>query len=169
MFDWREVSGRRGIAATLTVLAGLSILAPLRPAASPETTVGLFLIAGAILEWVHGQRRPTAAERLSAWREGAVTLLMATLLLGAPLLSGNALVIFLAISFLVEGVRHLARGLRRRGPGRPRRLTAGALDVVAGLVLLLFLRGNAAVVWTVAAAGAFRLFDAAGRIAAPAS
>ena len=115
MFDWREVSQRRGIAATLTVLAGLSILAPLRPAASPETSVGLFLIAGAILEWVHGQRRPTAAERLSAWREGAVTLLMAALLLGAPLLSGNALVIFLAVSFIVEGVRHLTRGLRRRG------------------------------------------------------
>ena len=165
MFDWREVSQRRGIAATLTVLAGLSILAPLRPAASPETSVGLCLIAGAILEWVHGQRRPTAAERLSAWREGAVTLLMAGLLLGAPLLSGNALVIFLAVSFIVEGVRHLTRGLRRRGPSQPRRLTAGALDLVVGLVLLLFLRANAAVVWTVAAAGAFRLFFAAGRIA----
>ena len=150
MFDWREVSQRRGIAATLTVLAGLSILAPLRPAASPETSVGLFLIAGAILEWVHGQRRPTAAERLSAWREGAVTLLMATLLLGAPLLSGNALVIFLAVSFIVEGVRHLARGLRRRSPASPGASPRGALDIAAGVALLLFLRGNAAVVWTVA-------------------
>jgi len=165
MFDWQEVSQRRGIAATLTVLAGLSILAPLRPAASPETTVGLFLIVGAILEWVHGQRRPTAGERLSAWREGAVTLLMASLLLGAPLLSGSALVIFLAVSFIVEGVRHVTRGLYRPAGSQPRRLTAGAFDIMAGVALLLFLRGDAAIVWTVAAAGAFRLFDAARRIA----
>jgi uncharacterized membrane protein HdeD (DUF308 family) len=164
MFDWREVSQRRGIAATLTVLAGLSILAPLRPSASPETSVGLFLIAGAILEWVHGQRRPTVAERLSAWREGAVTLVIAALLLSAPLLSGNALVLFLAVSFIIEGARHLARGLRRPGPGQSRRLTVGTLNLVAGLALLWFLRGDAAVVWTVAAAGAFRLFVAAGRV-----
>ena len=164
MFDWREVSQRRGIAATLTVLAGLSIVAR-----SPRGEPGN--LRRPVPDCRRDPRvgaRPTASHRRRATvrlREGAVTLLMAGLLLGAPLLSGNALVIFLAVSFIVEGVRHLTRGLSRPGPSQPRRLTAGALDLVAGLVLLLFLRANAAVVWTVAAAGAFRLFFAAGRIA----
>jgi 3',5'-cyclic AMP phosphodiesterase CpdA len=166
MLDWQELSRRRGISAGVTLLSLLALLAPLRPAVSPETTIGLFLVAAAVLEWLHGLRRPTPAGRLAAWREGGVTLVMAALFVAAPLLSGSALVVFLAASFLFEGGRHLVKRWRHPGAAQAhRRLVTALLDIAAGVVLLLLLRANAAIVWTVAVAGAIRLFDTARRIA----
>lgn len=166
MLDWREVSRRRGEAAVTTALAGLALVAPLRPVSTPETTIGVLLAAAAALEWLHGLRRPTAAERLSSWRNGAVTLLMAWLLVSAPLLSGSALVVFLALSFGADGVTNLAKWARRpASPRRHRRLATAALDIVSGVAMLLLLGADAAVVWTVAIAAAVRLLQIARRIA----
>ncbi|MGE0463790.1 MAG: metallophosphoesterase [Vicinamibacterales bacterium] len=166
MLDWREVSRRRGVAATTTLLAGLALVAPLQPVSTPETTIGVLLMVAASLEWLHGLRRPSAAERLSAWRNGAVTLLMASFLVAAPMLSGSALVVFLALSFTADGVTNLVRWARRPdSPRRDRRLITGALDMASGLALLLLLGANVAVVWTVAVAAAVRLLEVARRIA----
>ncbi|MCC7178012.1 MAG: metallophosphoesterase [Acidobacteria bacterium] len=166
MLDWREVSRRRGVAATTTLMAGLALVAPLRPVSTPETTIGVLLMVAATLEWLHGLRRPSAAERLSAWRNGAVTLLMASLLVAAPMLSGSALVVFLALSFIADGITNLVRWIRRPdSPRRDRRLVTSALDMVSGLALLLLLGANVAVVWTVAMAAAVRLLEIARRIA----
>ncbi|MCC7127136.1 MAG: DUF308 domain-containing protein, partial [Acidobacteria bacterium] len=166
MLDWNEVSRRRGISAGVTILSGLALLAPLRPAERPETTVGLFLLIAAFLEWLHGQRRATTAARFAAWRESTVTLGMGALLLFAPLLSGNALVVFLAASFAYEGIRHLYRLWRRPDRARhARRLTTALLDLAAGGAMLFLLNANAAITWTVAIAGALRLFDTARRLA----
>lgn len=166
MLTWDELRARRGIALAITAMAALALLAPLRPAVSPESSIGVLLAVTAVLEWLHGQRRPTLPERMGAWREGAVTLLMAGLLLASPLLSGNALVVFLAASFLWEGVRRLGRAWSRPEPlKRKRRLLYGTLDVLAGIGLLLLLRVDTGVAWTVAVAAAFRLLESARRIA----
>jgi 3',5'-cyclic AMP phosphodiesterase CpdA len=166
MLAWEEIRRRRGVAAFVTALAALAAVAPLRPAVTPESSVGLLLGLGAVLEWLHGQRRPTLRERMAAWREGAVTLLMAALLLLSPLLSGGALVVFLAAQFLWEGARRLSHAWARPDPAlRRRRLTIGGLDILAGLGMLLLLRANAAITWTVAIAAALRLLEVARRIA----
>ena len=103
---------------------------------------------------------------MGAWREGTVTLVMAVLLLSAPLLSGGAVVVFLAAQFIWEGIRRLWHGFARREPAkRRRRLLFGTLDVAAGVGMLLLLRANAAVVWTVAMAASIRLLEIARRIA----
>jgi uncharacterized membrane protein HdeD (DUF308 family)/3',5'-cyclic AMP phosphodiesterase CpdA len=166
MLEWQELRRRRGIAAFVTILAVVALGAPLRPAVSPETSIGLLLGLAAVLEWLHGQRRPTLPERMAAWREGTVSLVMAVLLLSAPLLSAGALVVFLAAQFIWEGIRRLWHGFGRREPAkRRRRLLFGTLDVAAGVGMLLLLRANAAVVWTVAIAASIRLFEIARRIA----
>lgn len=166
MLEWGELRRRRGIAAFITLLAGVALLAPLRPAVSPETSIGLLLGIAAVLEWLHGQRRPTTAERLGAWREGAVTLGMAILLVSAPLLSGGALIVFLAAQFLWEGVRRLSHAFSRPDPAkRRRRLVVGSLDVLAGVGILFLLRANTAVAWIVAVAAAIRLLEIARRLA----
>jgi uncharacterized membrane protein HdeD (DUF308 family)/3',5'-cyclic AMP phosphodiesterase CpdA len=166
MLEWGELRKRRGIAAAVTVMAGVALLAPLRPAVSPEVSIGLMLGLAAVLEWLHGQRRPTLPERMAAWREGAVSLAMAILLLSAPLLSGSALVVILAAQFIWEGVRRLRHAFARREPAkRRRRLLLGALDLIAGVGMLVLLRANAGVAWTVAIAAAIRLLEIARRIA----
>lgn len=166
MLQWEEVRRRRGIALFVTAIAGLAAMAPLRPAVAPERSVGLLLALGAVLEWLHGQRRPTLPERMAAWREGAVTLVMGILLLSSPLLSGSALIVFLAAQFLWEGLRRFQHAWARADPvRRRRRLAIGTLDVAAGIGLLFLLGTNAALTWTVALAGAFRLFEVARRIA----
>ena len=166
MLEWGELRRRRGIAAFVTGLAVVALLAPLRPAVSPETSIGLLLGVAAVLEWLHGQRRPTLPERMAAWREGTVTLVMAVLLLSAPLLSGSALVVFLAAQFIWEGVRRLSHAWARPDPAkRRRRLLIGTLDVLAAVGMLLLLRANTAVAWTVATAAAIRLAEIARRLA----
>jgi len=166
MLQWEELRRRRGIALFVTAMAGMAAIAPLRPAITPETSVGLLLVVGAVLEWMHGQRRPTVPERMSAWREGAVTLLMAVLVLSSPLLTGSALIVFLAAQFLWEGIRRFRHAWARPDPARRRRrLMFGTLDVMAAIGLIALLRANAAVTWTVAIAGALRLFETARRIA----
>ena len=167
MLEWQEVRRRRGIAAFVTVLAAVALIAPLRPSVTPETSIGVLLGIAALLEWLHGQRRPTLRERMGAWREGAVTLLMAVLLLSAPLLSGGALVVFLAAQFLWEGVRRLAHvWTRPEAASLRRRLITGSLDVLAAAGLLVLLRANTAVTWIVAVAASVRLLDSARRLAA---
>jgi uncharacterized membrane protein HdeD (DUF308 family)/3',5'-cyclic AMP phosphodiesterase CpdA len=166
MLQWEEVRRRRGIALFVTAMAVVAAIAPLRPAITPETSIGVLLLLGAVLEWLHGQRRPTTPERLSAWREGAVTLVMAVLLLSAPFLTASALIVFLAAQFLWEGIRRFRHAWARSDPARRRRrVMFGTLDVLAAVGLLLLLRANTAVAWTVALAGAFRLFETARRIA----
>ena len=99
-------------------MAGLAASRLFGRAISPKPRSDCASSSAPILEWVHGQRRPTGAERMSAWREGAVTLLMAGLLLASPLLTGSALVVFLAGPFIV-GRRAPPSARVRRGPSQP--------------------------------------------------
>src|SRR5207248_11481328 len=123
------------------------------------------LVLAALLEIAHGFRRSTAEGQRAAWVGGAITLAMGVLLVNAPYFGTAALVLFLAGWFGLDGARHLL-GAFRHGKGRSTTVRVlfglGNLLACAGL---LALRGSlAAVAWTVAVAGAARIFETASNI-----
>lgn len=154
---------RRGIAIVALLLASLALLAPLSKA-QVHGRVGLLLVLAAILEIAHGLRRSTARGQRSAWFGGTITLAMGLLLINAPYLAVAALWLFLAGSFGSDGIRYLVETVRRAREGR-----FFLLEIVACLgnfvaaALILALHGNA-VAWTVAIAGAVRIFGTAWNI-----
>lgn len=153
-----------GLAIGAAVLGGLALIAPIWPAGAVEPRVGLFLVLAAALEIFHGFRRSTDHGRHAAWVGGAITLLMGMLLFNAPFLAGTALLLFFGGWFALDATRHFVRAARAARHGRPvaRKLIAAIwnLAVVIG-ILLLRERG---VAWTVAIAGATRLFETAWKI-----
>jgi 3',5'-cyclic AMP phosphodiesterase CpdA len=119
-------------------------------------------VLAAVLELAHGLRRSTAAGQRAAWIGGAITLAMGLLLINAPYFASTAIGLFFAGWFGLDGVRHLAGAFRRKHTR-----VAALAWLLAGIgnllvcVALLVLRGQAVVAWTVAAAGAARIFGSA--------
>jgi uncharacterized membrane protein HdeD (DUF308 family)/3',5'-cyclic AMP phosphodiesterase CpdA len=152
---------RNGLGAVAMMLAVLALLAPLSQVDVPRR-VGLLLVLAAVLEMVHGFRRSTIQGQRSAWVGGAITLAMGFLLISAPYLAGTALLLFLAGWFGLDGLRHLAGAFRRPGKSALVWILSGLgnLGVAAALLLL---REHAAA-WTVAIAGALRIFATASHI-----
>jgi uncharacterized membrane protein HdeD (DUF308 family)/3',5'-cyclic AMP phosphodiesterase CpdA len=146
------------------IALGLTVMALMAPISRIEVQgrVGLLLVLAAVLELAHGLRRSTAAGQRAAWVGGAITLAMGVLLVNAPYFASTAIVLFLAGWFGLDGVRHLAGAFQRKGSRR-----SALVWVLAGLgnllvcVALLVLRGQVLMSWTVAAAGAARIFGAA--------
>jgi uncharacterized membrane protein HdeD (DUF308 family)/3',5'-cyclic AMP phosphodiesterase CpdA len=155
---------RNGMAGAALVLAVLALLTPLARV-EVQGRVGLLLVLAALLEIAHGFRRSSAEGQRAAWVGGAITLAMGVLLVNAPYFATAALVLLLAGWFGLDGVRHLL-GAFRRGKGRSTtiRILFGLGNLLA-CAALLALRGSlAAVAWTVAAAGAARIFETASNI-----
>ena len=144
-----------GLAALLGLLA---LFAPVWPEAPVEPRVGGLLLWAAILELVHGFRRATPSERRSAWLSGALSLLLGILLINAGVFQTSALVLFLAITFAVDALRHAAEGLKAWRAGH--RSDAQAISFVGNSALFLFIIVLSPFTreWTVALAGAARIF-----------
>ena len=87
---------------------------------------------------------------------------MGVLLVNAPYFASTAIVFFLAGWFGLDGVRYLAGAFLRKDTRRSARarVLAGLGNLLVCLALLV-LRGQAVVAWTVAAAGAARIFGTA--------
>ena len=146
------------------IALGLAVMALLSPISRIEVQgrVGLLLVLAAVLELAHGLRRSTAAGQRAAWVGGAITLAMGVLLVNAPYFASTAIVLFLAGWFGLDGVRHLAGAFRRKDARRSALVWGLAgLGNLLVCVALLVLRGQVVVSWTVAAAGAARIFGAA--------
>jgi uncharacterized membrane protein HdeD (DUF308 family) len=154
---------RRGLGIAALLLAVLALLTPLGRA-QVYGRVGLLLVQAAVLEIAHGFRRSTAQGQRSAWFGGLITLAMGLLLINAPYLAVAALWTFLAGWFGLDGIRYLLDVLRRAREGRFDLLEALAcLGNLAAAAVILALRGEA-VAWTVAIAGAVRIFGTAWNI-----
>lgn len=154
----------RALAVVVALLGVLALVAPLRAAEQPLQRVGAALLIVGLLEIQHAVRRtgPTAMRRAVA--SGAITLLMALVVVNAPYVAGKALVILLAISFAADGIGYLkaawsASGRRERGLA-----LLAALGTVLVVVLLAATR-RVSVTWIVALAGGLRAFGVAWTIA----
>jgi uncharacterized membrane protein HdeD (DUF308 family)/3',5'-cyclic AMP phosphodiesterase CpdA len=153
---WRNALG--------TIALALSALALLTPLSRIEVQgrVGLLLVFAAMLELAHGFRRSTAAGQRSAWVGGAITLAMGVLLINAPYFASTAIVLFLAAWFGLDGLRYLAGAFQRKDTRRS--ALAWVLAGLGNLLVcmgLLVIHGKPMVAWTVAAAGAARIFGTA--------
>jgi uncharacterized membrane protein HdeD (DUF308 family) len=149
---------RNGLGAIALALSLLALLTPISRIAV-QGRVGLLLVLAAVLELAHGFRRSTAAGQRAEWIGGAITLAMGVLLINASYFTSTAIGLFFAGWFGLDGVRHLVGAFQRK------HMHASALVwVLSGLgnllvcAALLVFRGQAAVAWTVAAAGAARIF-----------
>ena len=152
---------RNGLGVIALALAVLALLAPLSRI-EVQGRVGLLLVLAAVLEVAHGFRRSTAAGQRAAWVGGGITLAMGVLLINAPYFATTALVLFLAGWFGLDGVRRLLGAFRRKDTRRS--AWSGSLRGSATswcVAALLVLRGQAVVTWTVAVAGALRIFGTA--------
>jgi uncharacterized membrane protein HdeD (DUF308 family) len=151
---------RFGLGAVTLLLAGLAAATPLRPGETPLRLVGTLLVIAGILEILHSQRRVSPESRRSASRSGGFTLVMGLLVLSAPALVGSGLVLLLAASFFIDGLRQLigfASGWRQGRADRRAALATAGNWAVAGALLLLW---NASATWIVALAGAARILGA---------
>jgi len=145
-------------------LSLLALAAPVSRAEYPASRVGGLLALAAAIELLHALRRSDAAARRRATVGGVISMLIALLLISAPLVASEALRWLMAAWFAVDTARY-AIGAFRRAERKERRLAAlAALGNGALVVLLLFARGWAAA-WVVAIAGAGRIFGIGWNIA----
>ncbi len=154
---------RNGIGIAVLILGALALIAPLSRV-EVQGRIGLLLILTAVLEIAHGFRRSTAAGQRAAWGSGGITLAMGVLLIHSPFFATTALLLFLAVWFGLDGIRYLFGAFRRKDTRR-----SAVAWILAGLgnllvcALLIAVRGQG-LDWTVAIAGAVRIFGAAWNI-----
>lgn len=158
----RDSAGwRNGFGVIALGLGGLALLAPISRI-EVQGRVGLLLALAAMLEITHGFRRSSPAGQRAAWVGGAITLAMGVLLINAPYFASTAIVLFLAGWFGLDGVRDLVLAFRNKDTRRSALawILAGCGNLLVCTALLI-LRGETLIAWTVAAAGAFRIFGSA--------
>ncbi len=145
------------LAVAAFALSPLALVAPWMAHAAPRERVGLLLIVAAVLEATHGFRRSTPGSQRAAWTDSAITFAMGVLLVNAPWLAANGLLIFLAGWFALDAVRRGVSAARQWRAGQPASASAmaavGNFAVSAALLLL----GESAATWAVAIAGALRI------------
>ena len=145
-----------GTAAIVILFAVLALLSPFI-SSTPAVQVGTLLVATALLEMYQGLRRATAAGQRRAFVGGAITLAMGLLLCNAPRVAGAVVVLALAGSFALDGLRYLWRVV---GPARTEQPRTQALLAAAGnfgaMAVALMLTRRAAP-WTLAVLGAMRI------------
>jgi uncharacterized membrane protein HdeD (DUF308 family) len=161
-----EQRPRPAVTSLALVVIGLGVLtliAPLRASESPATRVGTLVVLAAIIELLHGLRRATDQGRRRAMVSGAITMAMALMLIEAPHVAEAALLVGLAGWFAIDGIRYAITTLRT--PEGSSRWLSGlsAAGNVAVAILIVSLSGRG-VTWTIAIAGAFRIFGIAWNI-----
>ncbi len=143
-----------GIGISLGILA---LLTPLWDVADPASYVGGLLVWAAILEILHGFRRAENQARFSARFSGAITLLIGTLMINAPLFQRKPLVDFILLLFLVDAGRYLFAFFRNRREGK-----LAWNDLLSGLgnatvvVLVILFRGKG-LEWVISLSGSLRI------------
>jgi uncharacterized membrane protein HdeD (DUF308 family) len=148
----------------VAVFGVLALLAPLGAAEQPLVRVGVLLGLTGLLEVLHGVRRASAEAMRRGVASGAITCLMAALVIGAPFIAGTALVLFLAVSFAADAIGYAAAAWRAT-PGRSRLLSGLAtLGDLAVAVLLLATR-RVSITWLVAIGGGLRILGIAWAMA----
>ena len=150
--------------AIVAVIGLLALAAPLRDAAEPLLRVGALLALAGILELLHAVRRRDPADLRRGLTGGALTLLMAFLVINAPYLAAAAILLLLAGSFGIDAVRYAAAAWRATTTRTRAMSGLAALGNLAVVALLLALRHEPAT-WPVTIASALRILGVAWTMA----
>jgi 3',5'-cyclic AMP phosphodiesterase CpdA len=149
------------------IVPGMTLLLALMVVIAPvfegndRGRIGMLLIIAALLELTHGFRRLHAVDQRAAWKSAAVSLLLGLALYSAGWLAVKALRWFLAIWFVLDGLREVSTWTARR---KSRSDSAGSAVVavtwfiVAGIIMWL---GDQWLTWMIAASVALRIFNTA--------
>ena len=147
---------------SISILLGiLSAISPLWPEGPVEPRVGGLLIITGLLEMLHGFRRASDKDRKSAWFSATITLIFGSLLVNAPTMIATALIILIAISFFIDGIRYGVEAFKsfRSKSGYVFELLAMAGNFAIIAIILLTKKSGSD--WTIAIAGAWRIFGTA--------
>ncbi|MFO1002449.1 MAG: metallophosphoesterase [Planctomycetaceae bacterium] len=142
------------------LLASMVLMTPIFEG-NDRGRLGVLLIIAALLEFTHGFRRLHAADQRAAWKSAAVSLLLGLALYSAGWLAVEALRWFLAIWFVLDGIREVSNWSARRKTSSD---AAGAAVVaitwfiVAGIIVWL---SDQWLTWMIAASVSLRIFNTA--------
>ena len=98
---------RLALAVICFLFACLAIFSPVWPGNSIAHYLGELLLWIGVLEIYDGFRRSAQASKNSAQISGALSLLMAALLINAALFQRSALVVFVMFVFTIDALRYL--------------------------------------------------------------
>ena len=148
---------RLALAVICFVFAGLAIFSPVWPGNSIAHYLGELLLWIGVLEIYDGFRRSAQASKNSAQISGALSLLMAALLINAALFQRNALVVLVMSVFTIDALRYLLIFWKAY-----RNKKFNWFDLLAGignilLVLLMFLLEEKGQVWALTVAVCLRI------------
>ncbi len=129
---WRRARG-----ALILVMGCLAMASPFLAGSLALFLVGLLLIACGMLELLETFRAGDEAERRSAYLGGALSVLAGILLLAQPQLLVRGLVLFVAGSFLLDGISKTIAAVQARtiDPSWRGKLLFALIHVVLALVL----------------------------------
>ncbi len=150
---------RRPVTGLAAVTLGLGLLAlatPLGDAEYPAARIGGFLAIAAAIEVLHSLRRSTVAAERRGTTSAVISMMIALLLMHAPLVAAQALRFAIAGWFAVDATRYAFGILRSRGREERSIATWAALGNAAVVLLILVARGGL-LEWVVAIAGALRI------------
>lgn len=132
-----RTSGRRLRGALLLVMGCLAILLPFFAGSLALFLVGLLLIVCGSLELLETFQADDEARRRSAYFSGALSILAGILLLAQPQLLLRGLALFLAGSFLLDGIGKVVAALQTRAADTSWKgmLVRGLINCILALVL----------------------------------
>ena len=155
---------QHAIVPAMTVsLAFMVLIAPFFEGHDRER-LGVLLIVAALLEMTHGFRRLHSADRRSAWKSAAVSILLGLALYSAGWLAVKALRWFLATWFALDGFRELNCWISDRKTSKNARgsLVVSAAWFISAVVILWL--GDQWLTGMIAATVALRIFNSARRM-----
>src|SRR5205807_8615804 len=121
--------GRRLRGALLLVMGCLAILSPFLVGTLALFLVGLLLIVCGVLEMLETFQALDEVKRRSAYLSGILAILAGILLLAQPQLLLRGLALFLAGTFLIDGIGKIVAAVHARAAG-----TAWKSMLIGGLV-----------------------------------
>lgn len=162
--SWLQWAGLRMIPAATASMAALAAAAPLTHG-DAAARVGFLLVMTALLEMTHGFRRVSYDQQKSAWGSVAVSLALGILLTNSPLFAEEALRLFLAAWFGLDGIRGLVAAIREKNAAgfRASTLLFALLNLL--IAMLMFRLGEKWLMWAIALAASFRIFCTAWTMA----
>jgi uncharacterized membrane protein HdeD (DUF308 family) len=149
--------------AAAALLGLLALAAPLGDAQHPLFRVGALLALAGLIELLHAVRRAEPAATRRGLTSGALTLLMALLLVNAPYLAGAAIILLLAAAFGIDALGS-AMAAWRATTARTR-LLSGLAAIGNLLVLGLLLTRRDSATWVVTIVAAARMLGVAWTMA----